>query len=134
MGLFIGVYILLWLASYAYDRRWFRQQPRIARLAGYFLKELVVANIKVTYEVLTPNNRLSPAVISVPVDLDSDGEITLLANMITLTPGTLTIDISEDRRFLYVHALYTDSGVEDFRRTIKEGFEARIKAVSQTAI
>jgi multicomponent Na+:H+ antiporter subunit E len=58
----------------------------------------------------------------------SDNEITMLSNLLTLTPGTLSLDVSADRKVLYVHAMYIDD-VDEVRRKIKEGFERRILEV-----
>ena len=104
---------------------------RLLRLPGFllfFLKELVVANLKVAAAVLAPAGRLRPAIVAVPLALDRDAEIALLANLITLTPGTLSLDVSPDRRTLYVHAMATTSP-DDLRREIQQGFERRILEV-----
>ena len=66
--------------------------------------------------------------MAVPLALDRDAEIALLANLITLTPGTLSLDVSPDRRTLYVHAMATTSP-DDLRREIQQGFERRILEV-----
>jgi multicomponent Na+:H+ antiporter subunit E len=92
-----------------------------------FLWELTVATIRVAYDVVTPRHHMRPAVLAVPLDIKSDGEIALLANLITLTPGTLSLDISEDRRVLYVHTMYMgEADLETERRKIKSVFEPRI--------
>lgn len=104
---------------------------RTVRLIGlmlFFIWELVKANLRVAYDVLTPPLYIRPAVIAVPLDARTDLEITLLANMITLTPGTLTLDVSADRSTLYVHAMY-GGDPESVRRSIKEGFERRLLEV-----
>lgn len=131
LGAFLVVCILLWLLSFLYNRRFFRQVPHIVYLTVYFLKELVVANIKVTYEVLTIKNTMSPAVVAVPLEVQRNEEIMLLANMITLTPGTLSLQVSDDRQHLYVHTLYIGSSAEEFRQQIKTGFEKKILAVTR---
>jgi multicomponent Na+:H+ antiporter subunit E len=64
-------------------------------------------------------------VVAVPLDAESDVEITLLANLVTLTPGSLSLDIAPDRSCLYVHAMFVDD-VEQLRRDVKEGFERRV--------
>jgi multicomponent Na+:H+ antiporter subunit E len=104
------------------------RRVRIARLPGfllYFLKEVVVANLKVAAAVIAPRGRLRPAIVAVPLELERDSEIALLANLITLTPGTLSLDVSADRRTLYVHAMAVTSP-DDLRREIQGGFERRI--------
>jgi multicomponent Na+:H+ antiporter subunit E len=90
-----------------------------------FLRELVEANLRLAYDVVTPTHHMRPAIVGIPLDARSDFEITLLANLITLTPGTLTLHVSDDRSVLYIHSVYTPD-VERLRRSIKEGLERRI--------
>jgi multicomponent Na+:H+ antiporter subunit E len=97
-----------------------------ASLALYFVWELILSNIRVAAAVLGPRSRLSPAVVAVPLDARTDVEITLFANLITLTPGTLAVDVSADRRVLYVHTLSFDGDLEATRRELKDGFERRV--------
>jgi multicomponent Na+:H+ antiporter subunit E len=107
------------------------RRVRLARLPGflaYVLKEVVVANLRVAAAVIAPAGRLRPAIVAVPLTLDRDAEIALLANLITLTPGTLSLDVSPDRRTLYVHAMATTSP-ENLRQEIQQGFERRILEV-----
>jgi multicomponent Na+:H+ antiporter subunit E len=107
------------------------RRVRLLRLPGFlffFVKELVLANLKVAAAVIAPAGRLRPAIVAVPLALDRDAEIALLANLITLTPGTLSLDVSPDRRTLYVHAMATTSP-DHLRREIREGFERRILEV-----
>ena len=94
-------------------------------LACFFVWELIKATLRVSYDVLTPGYRMRPGVVAIPLDVQNDAEITILANLITLTPGTLSLDVSTDRRVLYVHAMYIDDP-EQVRRQIKQGFERRV--------
>jgi multicomponent Na+:H+ antiporter subunit E len=82
---------------------------RLARSAALFLVELVKANVRVAYEVLTPGFTMQAGIIAVPTRTRSPLEAVLLANAISLTPGTLTLEVDEDTRVLYVHALYVSS-------------------------
>jgi multicomponent Na+:H+ antiporter subunit E len=103
---------------------------RIVLFAGFFLWELLLANLRVAYDVLTPPLHMRPGIVAIPLDVETDAEITLLANLITLTPGTLSLDISGDRKVLYIHAMYIDDGdIEGVRRHIKRGFERRVMEV-----
>jgi multicomponent Na+:H+ antiporter subunit E len=107
------------------------RRVRLGRVPGFllfFLKEVVVANLKVAAAVLAPAGRVRPAIVAVPLALDRDAEIALLANLITLTPGTLSLHVSPDRRVLYVHAISVTSP-DELRREIREGFERRILEV-----
>jgi len=102
---------------------------RVMNLLVFFVWELLLANLRLAYDVLTPGYRLRPGVVAIPIEVRTDTEITLLANMITLTPGSFSLDVSADRRVLYVHVMYLDEDVDEFRRKIKNGFERRILEV-----
>lgn len=128
----IGIYIILWLISWVYDKNHFIKVPKIAGLFFYFLKELFFASLKVAYDIITPDFLLRPGVIAYPLLAKTDLEITLLANMISLTPGTISMAVSEDRKTLYVHSLYIlDDDKEGVIATIKRGFERRILEITR---
>jgi len=103
-----------------------------AGLAMFFVRELVVANVKVAIDVVRPHTAIRPAVIGVPLDVTSDHEILLLSMLINITPGSVTIDLSEDRRTLYVHVMHMTS-VEASRNEIKAGFERRVKLLFESS-
>ncbi len=111
-------------------RRRFRlgKVPKALGLLLYFLKEILLSNAAVARSLLSPVSSLSPGIVAVPLDLKSDAGITVLANLITLTPGTLSLDVSPDRKTLFVHALHVEDP-DAFRREVKEGFERRVKEV-----
>lgn len=98
---------------------------RILSLVLLFFKELALSAWTVATLVLRRNMNLKPGIFAYPLAVTSDFEITLLANLITLTPGTLSVDVSPDRRTLYVHALDC-SDVEATKRDIAAGFEKKI--------
>jgi multicomponent Na+:H+ antiporter subunit E len=99
---------------------------RAIALAAFFARELVVANIRVALDVLSPGTRIRPAVVAIPLDVTSNAEILLLSALINITPGSVTIDLSEDRRTLFVHVMHMTSP-EASRLDIKDGFEKRVK-------
>ena len=99
----------------------------VLSLAVYFAWELLVANFRVAADVLR-GNRIKPAVVAIPLDVTSEGEILLLSMLINITPGSVTIDLSDDRRTLYVHVMHMQSA-DETRREIKDGFERRVKLV-----
>ena len=128
---FVFGYGILFLAQRMVGRSfYFRRVRRIIGFLLFFLKELVVANLRVAYAVVAPKPRLRPGVLAIPLDVQTDLEITTLANCITLTPGTLSLDVSDDRRVLYIHDMFIDDP-EAERRNIKEGLERRIIEVFQ---
>jgi multicomponent Na+:H+ antiporter subunit E len=99
---------------------------RAIGLAAFFARELLLANLRVALDVLRPGHRIEPAVVAIPLDVTSDGEILLLSMLINITPGSVTIDLSDDRRTLYVHVMHMKSA-DQSRREIKDGFERRVK-------
>jgi multicomponent Na+:H+ antiporter subunit E len=101
---------------------------KILSLILFFFRELLVSSVRVAIDVLRPSMTMTPAVIAVPLDLEQDAAITLLANLVSLTPGTLSIDVAQDRSCLYVHAMYGEDP-EALRRSIKHDFERRIQEV-----
>lgn len=98
---------------------------RLVALVALFMWELVLANLRVAFDVLTPRARMHPGITAVPLAAKSDWEITLFANLITLTPGTLSLDVSDDRRVLYVHAIYLGNP-RAFSWKLKRMFERRV--------
>lgn len=127
---FLLSYFLLWVITRGSgNAAYFKLVPRVVAFFFFFLYELIKANLQVAYEVMTPKLNITPGIVAVPLDIKSDLEITMLANLITLTPGTLSLDVSEDKKVLYVHSMYiTDR--EEFIRGIKNGFEKRIMQIS----
>ncbi len=130
--LFTGFYFLLWLLSYIYDREHFVKLPRAIGLTIYFFKELIIASLEIAWEVITPKHRMESGLIAVPLDVKTDLEITILASLICLTPGTLSLDVSEDRETLYIHAVYIRKGdVKALKNQIKFGFEKRLLEITR---
>ena len=92
---------------------------------AFFVWQLILSNLRVAHDVMTPTLHMRPAIIAVPLEARTDEEITFLANLISLTPGTLSLDVSTDRSTLYVHGMFVHDP-EQFKREIKEGFERRL--------
>jgi len=103
----------------------FLRTRRAAALLALFVEQLVRSAWRVAVLVLSPRLVVRPGILAYPLTVDRDIEITLLANLITLTPGTLSVDVSDDRRTLYVHAIDCADPAQ-VRRDIAEGFERRI--------
>lgn len=122
-------YLVLWMAA---DRGrkspYFRRLPRAIEFVLFMLKEMVLANLRMAIIVLSPKPRLRPAVVAIPLDLQSEAAIALLANMITLTPGTLSLDVSTDRKTLFVHVVWLNDPAS-FIHGIKTGYEMRVKEI-----
>jgi multicomponent Na+:H+ antiporter subunit E len=126
-GFLIG-YGVLWLFYPWATGSYLRKPWLLVGFIIFFLKELIVASFRVAIHVLTPHHSLRPAIVAVPLSVQSDLEIALLGSLISLTPGTLSLDVSQDRRVLYVHAIEMED-IDEFRASIKNGFERRIQEV-----
>jgi multicomponent K+:H+ antiporter subunit E len=114
---------------------WWPDRPErihVGRMLTYtliVLWDILVANVQVAWIVLTrPNAKLRPAWVVVPLDLRTPEAITILAGTITLTPGTVSADLSSEGHHLLVHALDTDDP-DAVRDQIKERYERRLKEI-----
>lgn len=127
-GFAVG-YAALWITSPLYDpTTYFRRGRSVVGLIVFFAKELVVSSLRVAWDVLTPRERSHPGIIAMPLDAKSDLEILLVANLISLTPGTLSLDVSSDRSVLYVHVMFLGDPEQE-RRALKRGMERRVLEV-----
>jgi len=97
-------------------------------LIGFLLGQMILGALQVAWLVVQPKLKLRPAVVAYPLTVTTDAQITLLANMITLTPGTLSLDVSDDRRTLFIHALDLEDE-QKFIGAIAAGFETRVLGV-----
>lgn len=96
----------------------------------FYLGEIILANIQVAYDILTPQHRMKPAILAIPLDVKTDFQLLAINNLITMTPGTLSLDISPDRKTIYVHAMYVDD-INAVKKEIKDAFEKRILEMSR---
>lgn len=121
---FVAGYAVLWLLQPLTGTRssYFLRVWYWVKLVVLFLYELVVSSLEVFWDVITPSHRARPAIIDMPLDVRSDTGVLLVTNLISLTPGTLSIDVSEDRKTLKVHAMFADDP-DEVRRTLKAGME-----------
>lgn len=125
IGFVVGYFITWGIARAGYKSGYFEKVPRSVAFVLWFLRELLVANLKMAYYTVAPLNRMKPGIIAVPLEPMTDFEISLLGNLITLTPGTLTLDVSDDRSVIYVHAVDA-SDPDGFVRSVQEGFARRV--------
>jgi multicomponent Na+:H+ antiporter subunit E len=89
-----------------------RNLPAIAWYVLYFLGEMVKANVRIAWEVLTPGFTMQAGIIRVPTRCETEWEVMMLANSISLTPGTLTLEVDTATGDLFVHALFVSSREE----------------------
>jgi multicomponent Na+:H+ antiporter subunit E len=100
----------------------------LLQLIAFFGRQLILAQLDVARWVLSRKLNLKPAIVLVPTELESDFQLMLLSNMITLTPGTLTLEVMPQERTLLVHVFHTDEP-EKVIESIKSGFETKIRGV-----
>jgi multicomponent Na+:H+ antiporter subunit E len=97
-------------------------------LALLLFRELILSALRVAWLALQPKILLRPAFIAYPLTVTTDAQITLLANLITLTPGTLSVDVSEDRRSLLIHVIDMEDR-EELIGSIAASFETHVLRV-----
>jgi multicomponent Na+:H+ antiporter subunit E len=125
-GFVLGYFALTLLyPSTGKKNSYFKKSMLGIRFALFFTKELIVSSWRVAVDVVKPLPLMRPGVIGIPLDAETDLEITMLANLISLTPGTLSLDVSKDRKTLYIHAMYVINP-DDLRTEIKDGIERRL--------
>lgn len=129
-GYLLGLVFVYALRRFFHDDFYMRRLWAIWKLLVLFLKELVLSNVAVIKQILRPKLDIRPGIFAFQTELDSDWEITLLACLITLTPGTLTLEVSPDPRTLYIHAMDIHDA-ELLAEQIKGTFEKAIMEVTR---
>lgn len=124
-GLGYGVLLFLMKGHVLPQSRYLGRLHLAIGLAAYFVWELVRANLRLAADVATPRFNMKPGIVAVPLDVTRDSEILLLSMLINLTPGSVALDVSPDRRTLYVHVMYIVSP-DAARDELKRGFERRV--------
>lgn len=111
-------------------KRIFTKIYRIIAFLIFYIIEVILANMRIAYEIITPGKNMKPGVLAIPLDLKTDLEILTINNLITMTPGTLSLDVSTDRKVIYIHAMYIDDP-DEIRRQIRVGLERKIMEVTR---
>ena len=129
-GLVLGYLILAALVrgGVLNPSRYIGRVHRVLGLALYFFWELIKANLRLALDVATPRYNMKPGIIALPLDATRDSEILLLSMLINTTPGSVALDVSPDRKTLYVHVMYMTTP-DAAREEIKRGFERRVLEV-----
>lgn len=131
LGLLFGWVIPLFTLRFWPERVSMRRPLTLLRFIGVVLVDIVTANLAVAWLILRGPDRLRPGFVELPLDLTSDLAISLLANTISLTPGTVSARLSPDRGVLLVHVLDLDRPA-DLIATIKSRYEAPLKQVFES--
>ncbi len=130
IGFLLGALSLIMMRRFFKSRVYLGRVWAIIRLIILFLKELILANIAVLKVVLKPKLDMQPAFFKYETKLTAEWELTLLSSLITLTPGTVVVHISDDNQCLYVHAIDA-ADIDETIASIRDSFEKAILEVSR---
>lgn len=124
-GFLVGFVALRMVRPLFSDDGYFLRAPRLLRLALLFLYDLAVSSIRVAIDVvsLRPGNR--PGIVAVPLRCETDTEMLLVSSLVTLTPGSLSLDLSPDGRVLYVHGMFVEDP-EALRAEVRDELETAV--------
>lgn len=127
---FVVGFVTLWVAQPLFGGKsgYYLRAYRIVRLILFFIYDLMMSSFQVAYDVLTPTDHSNPKILRMPLDVKSDIEILLVTNLISLTPGTLSLDVTPDRKTLIVHAMFADDP-DEVIASLKSGMERMVKEV-----
>lgn len=132
IGFFVG-FLALWVVQPLFENRgggYFGRVYRVVKLIVLFHWELIVSSISVAWDVLTPRHRSRPGVIAIPLKAKGEAEVLLVSNLISLTPGTLSLDVTEDCNTLVVHAMFADDP-KAIASQIENGMEKWVREALQ---
>lgn len=109
LGYIIG-YMVLWLTQpILKERKYFKRPWWILHLIFIFFHGILESSLKVAWDVITPENKSQPGIVYIPLKAKTDLEIMFLANFISITPGTLSLAVSEDKTYLIIHAMFSEN-------------------------
>src|SRR5690625_1139450 len=129
-GYILGAFLLLLLNRFFPDRFYLKPIYKLFVLVLIFIRELILSNIDIVKLGYVRKPNFEPGIFAMPIEVKRNWEITLLANLITLTPGTLSVAISDDNSKIFIHAMHIDD-IEESINDIKNTFERAIMEVTQ---
>jgi multicomponent Na+:H+ antiporter subunit E len=130
-GFAVG-YLFLWILSrrgVVSSEGYLQKVHKVLGLLVFFLWELLLANLRLAQDTITFGLKVRPTIVRVPLDAKTDSEIFLFSVLVTLTPGTMSMEVDKTRQALWVHVLYPDGGAEATAQQLKDGFERRVLEV-----
>lgn len=126
LGYGVGYIILAALARGGVLSPAYQNKVRaVLALAGFLLWAFLIANLKMAMDVMRPVSHLKPGIVKIPLDVTNEYELLLLSTLINLTPGTISLDVSNDRKTLYLHVMHIEDA-DAVRTEIKQNFERRV--------
>lgn len=106
----------------------FLKLPHFVAFVVFLFYEMLISSILLARDIVIPGREFVHGIICIELSLKSDTAVIALVNLVSMTPGSLSIELSEDRRLLYIHAIYLEDP-ERFRRKVKNQFEKRIQKI-----
>lgn len=131
IGYLLGLLVIIALRRFFKTRLYIDRVWAVIKLIVLFIKELILSNLSVLVLVIKPKLDLSPAFFKYDTQLTEDWEISLLSSLITLTPGTVVVHVSDDSKSLFIHVLNSND-INESIDSIKNSFEKAILEVSRS--
>lgn len=117
---------ILWIITIEQsNRKYFVIIPKLLSFVLFMVWEIIKSNFQTVVESLYSKSRLAPAIVAVPLTAKTDFEISTFANLLSLTPGTLVIDVADDKKVMYVHVMHLEDK-QKFVDEVKNNFERRL--------
>lgn len=109
--------------------KWIRAIFKLLSFMAFYVKALVLSNLRIAWDVITPGMRIRLGFIGIPLLTTNDREILVFANLVTMTPGTLSLEVSQDRKILYVHVMYLRENLEETRAELGITLQTKVLEV-----
>ncbi len=129
-GFVIGMFIVFFMHRFFGQQFYLRRLIMTARLILIFISEILQSSVLVLKQILTPKLKLTPGIITYKTELESDGEVTTLAMLLTLTPGSVVMEVSPEGNVFYIHAIDVENSREALYSSLKR-FEKAIMEVTR---
>lgn len=129
-GFIVGIGILYVMYRFFGTQFYLRRVMKIIYLIQLFIKELVTSSFSVMKQILTPNLKITPGIFTYRTNLTGEWEVTALALLLTLTPGSVVMEVSEEGDVFYIHAMDIEESKEAVIQSIGK-FEKAILEVTR---
>lgn len=129
LGSVLAIVIPLLCAPLRVPQAKIKRPFKVITYVLFVLKDILVANIEVALLVIGPMRKIKPGFVAVPIDLSGSLPVTVLASTVTMTPGTVSAEVSTDQKWLYVHVLDMPEQEQALIDLIKQRYESRVKEI-----
>lgn len=129
-GFIIGAFIILFMHRFFGQQFYLRRLIMTIKLVLIFIIEIFLSSILVLKQILSPRLKLKPGIITYKTELKTDGEVTTLALLLTLTPGSVVMEVSPEGNVFYIHAIDVEDSKQFLLKSLKK-FEKAIMEVTR---